>query len=370
MPTTPLPPDLPRPRTILDFARMFPDDEACAEYLFRVRWPEGFVCPKCGSTKGWQLKERPVIECENGHQISVTAGTAMHRTRTPLMTWFYAAYLMSTLTPGISAVQLQKQLGIKRYETAFQMLHKLRSALVAPGRDKLKGEVEVDEAFVGGVEHGKAGREPGKKALVVVAIEIIRYKSKKSGGHIEQGDVEGPPERHATEGPVERKRAGRVRMTVIPDASADVLLPWVESNVEPGSTVYTDGWSGYSGLGLLGYDHRRVLQTHRGVKTGKWLPLVHLMVSNLKRWLLGTYKGRVTSKHLQAYLNEFTFRFNRRFWRGPAFIRALGLAAHADEHPEYATLYAAGEEGGWTHPNPTCARRRGQRAHAHPELTG
>ena len=351
-PAPPLPTDLPRPKNLLEFVRLFPTDEAAAEYLFRVRWPDGFVCPTCGSTKARKLDDMWMMKCSRKHKTSVTAGTVMHRSRQPLTTWFYAAYLVSTLTPGISALQFQKQLGIKRYETAFQMLHKLRSAMVAPERDKLKGEVEVDEAFVGGVEPGKVGRAPGKKALVVVAIEVVRYMSKKRGGHVVQEDDTGPPERGATEGEVERKRAGRVRMTVIPDARAETLLPWVESNVEKGSTVITDGWQGYRGLEALGYQHERILQTHKGVKTGKWLPLVHLMISNLKRWLLGTHKGAVRSQHLQAYLNEFTFRFNRRFWRGPAFIRALGLATNVENWPEYATLYAAGKEDGWEHPNP------------------
>ena len=360
MPTTPLPSDLPRPRTLLEFVRLFPDDAACADYLFKVRWPNGFVCPKCGSERYWEVSGKPgTVQCDKGHRTTVTAGTVMHRTRTPLTTWFYAAYLMSTLTPGISALQLQKQLGIKRYETAFQMLHKLRSSLVAPERDRLSGDVEVDEALVGGTEEGKPGRSKGKKALVVVAVEIVRWEDKKAAGHVEQRDVEGAPETRAEGKGTIRQRAGRVRVTVIPDASAETLLPWVESNVEPGSTVYTDGWSGYNGLEALGYQHLRVLQSHKGAKTGKWLPLVHLMISNLKRWLLGTHKGAVRSQHLQAYLNEFTFRFNRRFWRGPAFLRALGLATHVESWPEYETLYG----GEWAHPNPDTDARIWHMAH-------
>lgn len=155
--TQPLP-NLEKPSSLLDFVRMFTTDEACAQYLFRVRHTNGFVCPKCSSQKGWPIAGRGVIECSNGHQVSLKAGTVMHRSRQHLTTWFYAAYLMSTLTPGISALQFQKQLGIKRYETAFNMLHKLRSALVAPEREKLKGEVEVDECYIGGPEKEKPGR--------------------------------------------------------------------------------------------------------------------------------------------------------------------------------------------------------------------
>ena len=378
--TSPLPPDLPRPRSLLEFTRLFATDEACAEYLFKVRWPNGFVCPKCGSTKGWPRRQRPLIECANGHQISVTTDTAMHRSKQSLMTWFYAAYLVSTLTPGISALQFQRQLGIRRYETAFNMLHKLRSALVAPGREKLKGEVEVDESYVGGVDPGKSGREPGKKALVVLAVEIVRWfdtSGKKPGRHAVQNDADGPPEQHVPEDGEEgvlRKRAGRVRMTVIPNAGAETLLPWVKLNVEKGATVYTDGWQGYNGLSALGYTHKRVLQIDKGRKTGRWLPLVHLLISNLKRWLVGTHKGAVHPKHLQAYLNEFMFRFNRRFWRGPAFLRSLGLATHTKKWPEYETLYHSGQEGGWVHPSQDTesragSSRRGRRSEL-PESTG
>jgi len=261
---------------------------------------------------------------------------------------------MSTLTPGISALQFQKQLGIKRYETAFNMLHKLRSALVAHGREKLKGEVEVDECYIGGPEEEKPGRSKGKKSLVVISVEIVRWldtSGRKPGRHVTKYDIEGPPERQkrsqADGEPALRKRAGRVRMTVIPDASAETLLPWIESNTEKGAKIYTGGWKGYNGLEARGYTHIRTLQTHKGHKTGKWLPLVHLIVSNLKRWLTGTHKGAVTPRHLQAYLNEFTFRFNRRFWRGPAFLRALGLAVNVNGWPQYDTLYS----GEWAHPD-------------------
>jgi transposase-like protein len=135
-------------------------------------------------------------------------------------------------------------------------------------------------------------------------------------------------------------------MVVIPDASAETLLPWIKSSIEMGTKIHTDGWKGYNGLEALGYSHIATLQTHKGHKTGKWLPLVHLIVSNLKSWLAGTHKGAVTHKHLQAYLNEFTFRFNRRFWRGPAFLRALGLAVSVNDWPQYDTLYS----GKWAHP--------------------
>ena len=330
-------PDLPTPTTIQDFRRMFPDEEACIEYLYMVRWGGGFRCPKCGDGHAHVLKTRGLVQCKNKHQTSVTAGTTMHRSKQPLWSWFYAAFLISTLKPSISAVQFQDQLGIDRNETAFQMLHKLRSALVDPDREPLKGEVEVDEMFVGGKEEGRPGRGAERKALVICAVEVVRWVEP------EKGDP--------TKGK-ERRRAGRVRMSVIPDASGTTLLPWLQKHVAPGTVVNTDGWSGYNGAEKLGYTLKRHLQSHKGAKTGVFLPLVHLMISNLKRVLMGTYKGAVRKKHLQAYLNEFVYRFNRRFWRGPAFLRTLHFLVNSEKRPEYETLYDVGEEGGWVHPNP------------------
>lgn len=330
------------PTTLPAFAAMFPDEATCEAYLMRVRWPDGFICPKCRATKGYPVAGRGVMECPQGHQTSATAGTIMHRSKQPLTTWFYGAFLISTLTPGISAVQFQKQLGLTRYETAFQLLHKLRAGLVDPARTPLHGEVEVDELFVGGKEEGRPGRGAESKALVICAVEITRYVV---------------PSKTDPNAGVQKSRAGRLRMSVIQDASAETLLPWIQSNIVPGSTIYTDGWAGYSGLARLGYNHQRIRQSHRGVKTGVYLPLVHLLISNLKRELLGTYKGAWRRQHLPAYLNEFVYRFNRRFWRGPAFLRVLGLATTATRWPEYKTLYAtkaAPAEGlrRWVHPNP------------------
>jgi transposase-like protein/uncharacterized protein YchJ len=330
----------PGPRSLLEFQQRFASEGRCAEYLHNLRWPTGFVCPKCGSSTGYTLATRRLTECRNGHQVSLTAGTVMHRSKLSLMLWFHAAYLVSTLTPGISALQLQKQLGISRYETAFQLLHKLRSALVAPDREPLHGEVEVDEGFIGGPEEGRPGRGAETKSLVVFGVEIIRYA------------VPDPKSPDNPDARLEKKRAGRIRMNVVPDASAQTLIPWCVQNVKGGSLVITDGWSAYNGLEKLGYSHRRILQSAKGKKTGASLPMVHLIVSNLKRWLLGTHKGAVLPHHLPAYLNEFTFRFNRRYWRGPAFHRALGLMVHAEHWPEYETLYglAKGDAGAWVHP--------------------
>jgi transposase-like protein len=357
------------PTTLLDFARRFSDERACAEYLIRVHWPEGFVCPTCGSRQGWLRHDRGAIECAGHHDTSLTAGTVMHRSRQPLTLWFYAAYLVSTLTPGVSALQFQKQLGIKRYETAFQMLHKLRAALVAPDRERLHGLVEVDDGYVGGEEPGRPGRGVKDKAVIIVAVEVrwwLDTSGKKAPGRHEGHHAEEHVEGEAGVTPdgkagVWRRRAGRVRMSVLPDLKATTVQAWMDANVAPTWTdeadierktvIYTDGHSSYAHVNRHGYVHEIIAEHRDKAETGEWLPMVHLIISNLKRWLIGTHKGAVLPHHLQAYLNEFTFRFNRRFWRGPAFLRALGLTSRpltAAERPEYATLYS----GQYVHPNP------------------
>lgn len=231
----------------------------------------------------------------------MTAGSVLHATRTPLHLWFWAAYLVSTATPGISALQLQRQLGLRRYETAWMMLHKLRRAMVNPERELLTGPVEVDECFVGGNAEGlRGGREHGVKALVVVAVEV------RGAG------------------------SGRVRLQVIDNASAATLCGFVTASVRPAAVVHTDAWQGYKRLSKLGYDHRsRSQRAHRRLHgdPDDILPRVHRVISHLKTWLQGTHRG-VSAEHLQAYLDEFTFRFNRRRTPMAAFQTLLGLGSH------------------------------------------
>lgn len=315
------------PTSLVEFCRRFPSAEECADYLFQVRWPEGFVCPRCNELGGYLIAARKSVECSNPAcrcQTSITAGTVLHRTKQSLHTWFWAAYLVTNLTPSISAKQFQEQLGIKRYETAFMLLHKLRAALVAPGRDMLRGEVEVDETYIGGPEEGTAGRGVTKKKLVVAAVELLRWVDDKTRR--------------------ERVRCGRVRMQIIPNASGSSLKKFLINNVTRGACVWTDGWRGYSFLEAAGY--------HQKVRTKDeeedHLPYFHRVVSNLKTWLLGTYHGGVQGKHLPAYLNEFVFRFNRRYLEGKGFNRALGLAA-TQEGPTYEAFYNTGKRGGWRH---------------------
>jgi transposase-like protein len=286
------------PRSIVDFQQRFPDDAACLDYLAASRWPEGFRCPACGNQRAWVLERRHLWECsECHHQASVTAGTVMHGTHTPLRLWFWAAYLVATHTPGISAVQLQRQLGISRYETAWLILQKLRRAMVAPEREPLRDEVEVDETLVGGRREGRhVARRHGEKALVGVIVE-----------------VRGPG-------------SGRLRLEVLPDASGDTLTPWVGALVAPGAIVHTDGWKGYKGLAGAGYDHRPRLQRRDHPDAQKLLPRAHRATSNLKTWLQATHRG-VSPGHLQVYLDEFVFRHNRRRTPMAAFQTLLGLGA-------------------------------------------
>lgn len=295
------------PRSVGEFLAWFGTDADCRDYLAWLRWPEGFVCDECGGVGGWQLADGrwECVACS--HRTSVTAGTVFDRTRTPLTVWFHACWAFATAKDGISALSLQRTLQIGSYQTAWAMLHRLRSALIRPGRELLSGVVEVDETYIGGEEAGLAGgRAKGKKALVAVAVEV---KSPKG--------------------------FGRCRMRVIPDGSAKTLHAFITDNVAVGSTVITDGWSGYLGIEAAGYPHDRRSQRAAkalGEDIGTLLPGVHRVASLAKRWLLSTHQGRVEVQHLPGYLDEFCFRFNRRRSRsrGLVFLRVLQLAVGHD----------------------------------------
>jgi transposase-like protein len=235
----------------------------------------------------------------------------MHRTRQPLKTWFRAAYYVTTIKPGMSALQFQQQVGLTNYEVAFTMLHKLRSAMVRQGRDKLSGFVEVDETYIGGPKEGKPGRGAANKVIVVAAVDL------------------------------RGKNANRVRLKVIPDVTGDTLIGFIKANVEIGSTIITDEWSGYSKLPQHGYRH---------LIAPKELIHIHRIFSLLKTWLLGTHHGAVRKQHLQAYLNEYTFRFNRRGTPMAAFQTVLGLVG-ARRGPTYSGLYGMTKgRTEWVHP--------------------
>ncbi len=295
------------PRSLGEFQAWFRTDADCLDYLEWLRWPFGFTCPGCGHAGGWRLGDARFMCSECGDRTSVTAGTIFDRTRTPLTAWFSACWLFATGKDGISALSLKRTLEIGSYQTAWAMLHRLRSVLVRPGRERLVGTVEVDETYIGGLESGlSGGRARGKKVLTGIAVEIR-----------------------------EPKGYGRCRMSPLADASAASLHPFVTDHVEPGATVITDGWQGYRGLEELGYIHDRRSQRAaraRGEDPSALLPAVHRVASLAKRWLLGTHQGSVDEAHLPSYLNEFVFRFNRRRSRsrGMVFYRVLELAVTHD----------------------------------------
>ncbi|MEO8060457.1 MAG: IS1595 family transposase [Burkholderiales bacterium] len=320
--------DLPFPRSLPEFQRLFPDEAACAAYLERARWSDGFICLRCETVgEPYRYSARPGVLCCRAcrRETRLTAGTVMERTHTPLSVWFWAAYLVASQTPGMSAVQFQRQLGLSRYETAFQILHKLRAGMVRPDQDRIGGKpdehVEADETWIGGRTRGE-GRGVHHKSLVAAAVEVRQRKpgtklnARRSGRY-----------------------AGRVRLAVVPDRSARALGGFVKSVVAPGARIITDDWSGYTGLTKQGFTHVAIAERGDPQVAEEFMPIVHLVFSNLKTWLRGIHHG-VSPQHLQAYLNEFTFRFNRRFYPFNAFRSLLGIAGDVTA-PTYAQLYAA-----------------------------
>jgi transposase-like protein len=290
------------PRSIGEFSAWFGTDADCSDYLEWLRWPDGFVCPGCAHVGGWQLGDGR-WECSGcGARTSPTAGTIFDRTRTPLTVWFTACWLFATQKDGVSALSLQRSLEIGSYQTAWAMLHRLRSVLVRPGRERLHGTVEVDETYIGGEEPGlSGGRAKGKKSLVGVAVERI-----------------------------EPRGLGRCRMALLSDASTDSLRAFLIDHVQEGSTVITDGWQPYRPATADLYAHERVVAPR--ANASELLPGVHRIASLAQRWLLGTHQGAVDETHLASYLDEFVFRFNRRRSRsrGLVFYRVLELAAGHD----------------------------------------
>jgi len=278
---------------------MFPDDAKCAAFLARLRWPEGFICPACKIASTPWNESRGRLACPIcRHQTSVSTGTIFDKTRTPLTTWFEAAWHVSSAKNGMSAKTLERTIGTS-YQVAWMMLQRFRVAMVNTDRKQLSGDVEVDETFAGGEEHGGKRGRGATKSIVVIAVEIRQPKG-----------------------------FGRVRMRHIPDASGESLLPFVREVVAPGSVVRTDGWSGYNGLSDYGYTQDILVLSSSGDPAHVSIPGVHRVASLLKRWLLGTHQGSVLSNHLQSYLEGFTFRFNRRTSRsrGLVFRRLLEQA--------------------------------------------
>lgn len=306
------------PRDWPEFQRFFPDERACLDYLERLRWPQGFRCPACGSKEGWRTKRDLWVcrACER--QTSVTAGTLFAGTRTPLLNWFAAIWQLVSQKQGMSALGFKRAMGLGSYETAWAHLHKLRRAMVRPGRELLDGLVEVDEAYVGGRDIGTDGRQTAEKSIVICAVEVR---------------------------PGVRESAGRIRLNRLDRATKPALEGFVCEAVAPGSQVRTDGWNLYADLPRFGYRHDPVNVSRSGQPASASMPHVHRVFALLKRWLLGTHQGSVQPQQLDYYLDEFTFRFNRRRSRYPGllFYRLLQEAVQTEPIPLKAIL--GGEQG-------------------------
>lgn len=291
------------PRNLPEFERRFSTEEACRTYLIQLRWPDGFVCPRCAARQAWPTQRRLLVCAACEYQASPTAGTIFQDTRHPLTLWFRAMWWVTTQKNGASALGLQRELGLKTYWTAWTWLHKLRRAMVRPGRDRLQGRVELDETYVGGHEENVVGRQTYEKALVLVAAE-------------EDG-----------------RRIGRIRMRRVEQLTRSTVSEFLEQAVDPGSVLRTDGLNVYQRLS--GYSHEPVVVKRQNQDASTLLPRVHRVASLLKRWLLGTHQGAVRAEHLDYYLDEFTFRFNRRTSasRGKLFYRLVQQAAQVGPAP-------------------------------------
>ena len=297
------------PKHFQEFLAQFRNEEDCWNYIFEIRWPNGFVCPKCnGSNKYW-LTEQKLIHCSScGYQASVTGGTIFHGTRKPLLLWFHIMWWVVAQKTGASANNLMDFMGFGSYETAWSWLQKLRRAMVRLERERLIGEVEVDETYIGGKEigAGKQGRGAETMILVVVATEC------------------------------RGKQIGRVRFKCIPEASGKYLLQFIDENIESGSTIVTDGWKGYSSLtNSEKYKHEIKFISGSEKDAHELLPHVHLVDSLVKRWINGTHQGSVSPKYLSYYLDEFAFRFNRKLstYRGKLFYRLMQQAVDTPPQP-------------------------------------
>jgi len=295
------------PRNWNEFLDWFASEESCVAYLERLRWPQGFNCPQCSGSQTPYRSSRSRIMCRDcRHQCTVTAGTIFDKTRTPLRVWFAAAWHITHQKHGVSALGLQRVLGLNSYQTAWTMLHRLRRAMVRPDRELLQGQVEVDESYLAISDREEAetpahGRRKNhtNKVLVVIAVEILQPKG-----------------------------FGRIRLRRIPKDSAEYVIPFVQSTIQPGAVVRTDGSAAYRSLKELGYVHNRNVMLGSDVAAHVSMAGVHRVASLVKRWVMGTHHGAVHPEHVDTYLEEFVFRFNRRKSRsrGMLFFRLLEQA--------------------------------------------
>jgi transposase-like protein len=299
------------PRNWNEFLDWFSDEEACLAYLERLRWPDGFICPACGVVQEPYRSSRARLMCRScGRQSTVTAGTIFDKTRTPLRVWLAAAWYLTNQKQGVSALGLQRVLGLGSYETAWTMLHRFRRAMVRPDRERLKGLVEVDETYLALTDREEpiapvSRKSKTTKVLVAIAVEM-----------------------HAPKG------FGRIRLSRIANDSDVCVVPFVQASVESGAQVRTDGSAAYRSLKDLGYDHQRRVMLGSDTPAHVSMAGVHRVASLIKRWILGTHHGSVQPEHLDAYLDEFVFRFNRRTSgsRGLLFYRLLEQTVVTDPY--------------------------------------
>jgi transposase-like protein len=297
------------PRTWSEFLERFSSEEACAEYLERLRWPSGFACPSCSSTSPPYRASRVRLMCKDcRHQSTITAGTIFDKTRTPLRVWLAAAWYLTNQKHGVSALGLQRVLGLGSYQTAWTMLHRYRRAMVRAGRERLKGLVEIDEAYIAITDRENPISAVGRKnnthkVIIGIAVEILQPKG-----------------------------FGRIRLRKLPSDSKESVRQFIQDSIEPDSIVRTDGSGSYAKLHELGYNHERNVMYGSGTPAHVSMAGVHRVAALLKRWILGTHHGSIQPDHLDAYLDEFVFRFNRRASasRGMLFYRLLQQSVVTD----------------------------------------
>lgn len=298
------------PTNLIEFEERFGTEEQCCDHLYRTKFPQGFICPKCGGKEFWWTA-RNLMHCKScHHQESLRTGTVFEGSKKPLRIWYKTLYFVALNKNGISALALKRMMGFGSYQTAWAWLHKIRGMMRRHGRGKLEGTVEVDETYLGGPKSGKRGRGADGKALICIALE------KKEG----------------------ERKPGRVRMEVIPDTSSESILSFIQQNVELGSTVRSDGLQSYRNISELGYQHDRVIEDKQ--KPESMMGALHLVVSLAKRWIIGTMQGRISEKYLPVYLDEFVFRFNRRTSnnRGKVFYRLLDQCISSSAIPYWKLI--------------------------------
>jgi len=278
--------------SFFEFMKRFPNENACFDYMIKIRWPDGFVCPKCNHHHAYPIQKRKLFQCAScRHQVSVTAGTIFHKLRQPLLKLFWAMYWVAAQKKGLSALELQRKLGLGSYQTAWSLLQKLRAAMLSSGKFPLSGVVEVDETYLGGSRHGNPGRGADNKALIAVAVERLD------------------------------RSMGRAYLQPVEAATREELGAFVRGIIAPRSILKTDGFPSYKHLqGDYDHDPRPLKEPEDSIRL---LPKVHLVITNLLCWLLGTYNRYPAEKHLKRYLNEFEFRFNRRWNHRQIFDKLL-----------------------------------------------